>query len=270
MRTMRKANAETSEINQRMDGLQAAGEDSNWNLLYKIGALAALIAILVYLIDIAISFTGGNTPFGTQSAIGWFGRLNHNLFLGLRELGIFNVISFTVGIPLYVALYGVHRRVYKVYAILAVILYMVGIGIYLSSNAAIPMAVLSSKYAVAATDTQRTLLAAAGEAILARGEDFTPGIFVGFFLAQIASILMSVVMLRGRIFSKATAYAGIMGNILLAIFTIWTTFTPALYNVALMLAMVGGLLGLAWYIMTARRLLQMGRQGVSIGGLSGR
>ncbi len=45
--------------------------------------------------------------------------------------------------------------------------------VYIANNAAIPMQALSGKYAAAGTETQRALYAAAGETILARGEDFT-------------------------------------------------------------------------------------------------
>ncbi len=58
-------------------------------------------------------------------------------------------------------------------------------------------------------------------------------------------------MLRGRIFSRAAAYAGILGFSLLSIFTIWSTFVPVLFDVAMILALVGGLLSLAWYVLIA-------------------
>jgi hypothetical protein len=121
------------------------------------------------------------------------------------------------------------------------------------------MSVLSSRYAAAETDTQRALFAAAGEAVLARGEDFTPGSFTGLIFGGIAAIGMSFIMLRGGIFGKATAWIGIIGFTFLSVFTIWSTFVPVLYLVAFyFFGMVGGLLALAWFILTARRLLQLG------------
>jgi hypothetical protein len=121
------------------------------------------------------------------------------------------------------------------------------------------MLVLSDKYASATSDAQRTLIAAAGEAILARGADFTPGSFVGFFFTEIAGLAVSLVMLLSRIFSKATALVGILGFMLLSIFTIWATFIPAFFDVAMILAMFGGLSSVAWYILVARKLFQLGQ-----------
>jgi hypothetical protein len=140
---------------------------------------------------------------------------------------------------------------------LALILSLVGTAIYLSSNAAFPMLTLSTKYAAAATEVERTLLAAAGEAILTHGEDFTPGAFIGFLFGEIAIIAISLVMLQGRIFSKAAAYAGLLGGLFLTIFTIWSTFIPVLFQASMLLAMLGGISSIVWYILTARTLFRL-------------
>jgi hypothetical protein len=137
------------------------------------------------------------------------------------------------------------------------VLSLVGTAVYLSNNAAFPMLALSTRYEAATTDAQRALLTAAGEAILARGEDFTPGAFLGFLFSEIAMIVMALVMLRGGIFSKATAYAGILGSLFLTLFTIWTTFIPQFFEISMIFALIGGLLSIAWNILTARKLFQL-------------
>lgn len=235
--------------------------DSTWSGLYKIGGAAILIAIPIFLLDIVISLTveGADIRPDTLTAIDLFILYQDNWLLGLRALGFINVITLTVSVPLFLALYAVHRQKYEAYATLAVVIWLVGTTIYISNNAAIPVFVLSRKYEAATTDAQRALLVAAGEAIIAKGVDFTPGSFIGFSFTEIAALAFSFVMLRSGIFSKVTAYSGILGFILLLIFTICLTFVPALFDVAMIIAMVGGLLGLAWYILVARRLLQLGR-----------
>jgi hypothetical protein len=119
------------------------------------------------------------------------------------------------------------------------------------------MLALSARYQAATTDAQRSLLTAAGEAILARGEDFTPGAFMGFFFSEIAMVVIALVMLRGGIFGKTTAYAGILGSLFLTIFTIWTTFIPQFFEISMIFALIGGLLSMAWNILTARKLFQL-------------
>jgi hypothetical protein len=232
--------------------------DKSLKGLYRLGSMAALAVLLLALGDIIISFGGGDVNPDTLTAIDWFTLFQDSRLLGLRLLGIINIISLTVSIPLYFSLYAVHRKICNTYAVLAMILYLIGASIYISNNAAIPMYVLSSKYMAASTDVHRTLLAAAGEAIIAKGADFTPGSFIGFFFTEIAGIAFSYIMLRGRVFSKAAAYFGILGFVFLTVFTIWLTFIPVFFEIAMVIAMVGGLSSMVWNVLVARRLMQLG------------
>jgi hypothetical protein len=232
-----------------------------WQSLYKLAGAAALLAILVAVTDISLTFLpAGAEPPGTMTAVDWFDLFHENWFMGLRNLGLLpNILTLCLLIPLYLALYGIHRHVNKPYAILALALLLLGVGIYLSNNAAFPMWALSARYAAAATEAQRTLIAAAGEAVLARGEDFTPGAFMGFLFSEAAALLISCVMLRGGIFSKATAWAGILAGACLTVFTIWGTFIPGSFELAMLLAGIGGIASIAWNVLTARRLFQLSK-----------
>lgn len=244
----------------RMNEAISKNAGSNWASLYKLGGVAALLAVFVALTDIGLTFlpAGAEQP-GTMTAVDWFDLYQDNWFFGLRNLGLLpNILTLVLLIPTVLALYGVHRESNAPYGALALILSILGTAIYLANNAAFPILALSTKYAAATTDAQRNLLAAAGEAILAHGEDFTPGAFAGFLLVEIAITTISFVMLRGRIFSKATACFGILGGLLMIIFTIWSTFIFVLFEVAMILAVIGGLFYITWYILTARKLFQLG------------
>lgn len=128
---------------------------------------------------------------------------------------------------------------------------------YLATNRAFSMLELSGQYAQATTEAQRAMFAAAGQAMLSVGRSHSPGTFIGFFLGELAGVLMSVVMLKGKVFSKATAIIGIIGFTLLSIFEVWTSFVPALKPAALIFAMGGGLLNIIWLILLGRRLFQL-------------
>jgi hypothetical protein len=98
--------------------------------------------------------------------------------MGLRNLGLINMIATTLSIPIFFALYTAHRKADKVYGTLALIIFIIGATVYLANNTAFPMLSLSGKYADATTDAQRTLFVAAGEAMLAQAESHTPGSFL--------------------------------------------------------------------------------------------
>ena len=233
--------------------------DSSWQGLYRIAGVAAILIVVVALTDIVLSsMQGAAVGPATLSAEGWFARFETGWFLRMCDLGFWNIVTGALMIPVVLALFGAHRRVSPAYMALAAAIYLVGIAIYASNNVAIPMALLSSKYA-AASEAQRSALSAAGEAMLARGEDFTPGSLVGFLYTETAGLIISVVMLRSRVFGRTNAYAGIVAFALLMIFTLWATATSTMGTFALIVAMVGGVASVVWYVLMARRLFQLSR-----------
>jgi hypothetical protein len=236
----------------------AQNSQLHWNRIYRIGALAAVGAVLVGVLEILITFLpGGNTT--QQTVLDWFQLFQENWFIGLRNLGLLNILLNFLAILTYFALYAVHRQDrHKPFAALAAIIAFLGIGVFLATNRAFAMWDLSNQYAAATTDIQRLTLAAAGQAMLAVGESHTPGTFLAFFLVETAGILISIVMLRSQIFPKAAAYAGIIGFSLLLIFEFIASFLAGLSGVTIILAMIGGLLSMVWYILIARRLFLMG------------
>ena len=80
----------------------------------------------------------------------------------------------------------------------------------------------------------------------------------GLLLIEFACLVISVVMLRGKVFSKATAYAGILGNALLIVVEIILTSTRRLPDAGMVVAGAGGFSIMIWYLLVGRRLLQLG------------
>jgi hypothetical protein len=109
-------------------------------------------------------------------------------------------------IPVYSALYAAHRGRKERAAAPDLILFLVGTAILVTNNTALTMLDLGNKYRMAATDAQRTQLAAAGEAMLARGSHGSLGALPGFLLQNIAGLIMSFAMLSGRVFTRLTAW----------------------------------------------------------------
>ena len=224
---------------------------------YKTAGTMALLIVLAGLADTITSILGGEArDNSTVSIVEWFTLFQTNRFYAFSNLGFINIITLTLGIPIYIALYNAHRRDHPAFAALASILFFIGTAIYISSNTVFPMFALSKQYAVA-TDVQRPLLEAAGRAALAQGADLTPGTFMGFFFTQTAGILVTSVMLRGGVFGKWTAWTGLAGFSLTSVFFVLAAFVPENYDTAMVFAMSGGLMLLAYHILLARRFFQL-------------
>ena len=92
---------------------------------------------------------------------------------------------------------------------------------------------------------------AAGQAMLVmwQGSAFQ----ASYILGSIASIIISAVMLRNKLFSKATAYSGILANVIaLGLYVPKIGVYISIFSVVFLWI---------WYILIARRLFQLG-QGV--------
>ena len=194
---------------QKLVDSEVAG--SVWKGFYTIAGTAMLLAVAVVLAEIAIGFLPGVALASqrTVTVIDWFTLFQNNWFLGLRNLGLLNLIGAALLTPAFLAMYLALRRECEPWAALGAILFFMGMAIYLAENRAFAMLSLSSQYASAASDTQRSVLVAAGQTMLVEGLNR-----VGIFLIDLAGLVFSAVMLRGKVLGRAAAYTGIAGNAL--------------------------------------------------------
>jgi len=228
--------------------------------LYSVAGAAALLTVLNGLAEIAVTFLpGGGMSSGPLTAVDWYSLYRSNPFMGMRNLGLLNIVFTLLSIPVSYALYTAHRRTHRAFAGLSLLVALLGAAVFLATNRAFPMLALSSRYASAATDAQRSLLAAAGEAMLAVGQSHTAGTFLAFFLSTAGGIGISLVMLRAKLFSKASAILGIAGFGLLLLFEITADFAPG-FRGTFLFAATGGPLSLAWDVLVALGLFRLARQ----------
>ncbi len=234
--------------------------EKQWKSIYTLGGGIALVVVLATIFDIIIGTTlGSDLSAVPKTAVDRFAQFQDNWLVGLYYLDFLNFSTAILMIPTYFALFAAHRRANTVYPMLGMIIYFIAAAVFITNNIALPMLELSYKFAASTIEAQRNLFAAAGEAMLARGGHGSMGAFPGFILSAVASVVMSYGMLKGRVFSRATAYAGILGGSLLSVYLVLVTFIPEMKGTAVMLAAPGGLLALAWTIMFTVRLFQLGR-----------
>ena len=230
------------ELNQVPDAETA---DSRWHLLYKVGGAAALFSVVIIPIQIIV-YIASPPP---DTAIGWFNLFQDNKLLGLLAFEVLFIVNAALGITTTLALYIALRRANESFMAIALAFGLVGTVAIIIARPAFDMLYLSEQYAAATTDAQRAMFLAAGEAMLAivNGTAF----HVSYVLASINLLIIPVVMLRSNIFSKATAYIGILAGI----------FGFGLYvpKIGIILSIISVMPFYAiWYILIARRLFQLG------------
>lgn len=233
-----------------------------WKSIYTIGAVFSLLVIAGTIADLVIGMTlSGDLLILPETAKGRFAQFQSNWLLSLYNLDMLNLIVSTLMIPVYLALAAAHRNAGKVFAVIALLLFAIGLAVFISGNAALPMLDLSAKYNDAVLLEQKTAYSAAGEAFLTRGAHGTPGAFPGFVLLTAASIVMSIGMLKGKVFNKLTAFTGLAGGISLLAYLTAVTFIPGSKTFAMYIAAPGRLLSLLWMFLYTVRLFKLRRAG---------
>lgn len=219
-----------------------------WRLLYRAAAAAALISAVFIPIQVAVFLVWPPPLDGT--AADWFTLLRNHRVAGLVDLDLLLVADNVLLIPILLALYVALRQASASVVVTAVALGLVGVVMYLASNPAIAMATLSDRYAAATTEAQRAATVAAGEATLAvwQGTAFQ----AAYLLGSAAGIGLGAVMLRSGPFGKPTGWLAIVAN----------TVGLGLYvpGVGVFIAVFSVVFLEAWYVLLARRLLQLSRR----------
>jgi hypothetical protein len=234
------------------------GIAKHWRNIYIVGAVFTCIALAGIILDVVIgNITGGNLSELPQNSIGRIEQLQTNVLLGLYNLDFINLINQVLLIPGFYALCMAHRKVNKAFSYLALLVSMIGSIVFIMCNPALPMLELSKKFSLTTDVYQMGLLAAAGEAFLARGEHGSMGALLGFVLPNLGGLLISILMLQNKIFSKVTAIMGIIGSSLIILYLFLVTFAPQVKTMATLFAMPGGLFLLAWMILFTIKLFKL-------------
>ena len=252
---------------------QVNPQDGNfaWKTLYRLGGIAAMLAVFVFRRNLGaeLMLLRGLIPAVPAvlpaDAAGWFDLLHQHPLIGLTLLEVFDLVEYAlvgvVFLSVCVALWKVNRSA----VLVATALGWAGILTYFASNQAFALLALSGRYAAATSQIQQASYLAAGEALLAINNPGAfhqgTGIYVCMFLVPLAGLSMSVIMLRGDTFNKATAVTGILANSLILCYFPILAFAPSLIVLPFVLSAP---LRVIWYFLLALRLFKLAMDGKTL------
>ena len=209
-----------------------------------------LIVGVLCIIDIVLASFLGFEPSGGEAVLKW---LAGQTTLAYAFYGLFILIDFLlvpVVLTFYLVLKGFNKNAMLAATGFAGLYLVLDLGVTLSSWVA--LVTLSQSYAAATSDIQRAAYVATADYALA-----VIALSATVYSSVISSIwifITSLVMLKG-IFSRATAYLGIVVSIVGFIYGI-SVFVPPL---AIFLAIVILLLGI-WLLLAGYRLYRLGKR----------
>jgi hypothetical protein len=216
--------------------------DGRWRSLYKIGAVAAVITIIIIPLSIVAFFVWPLWPDNILAVI------QQDWIAGLMGLDFAYLFSNVFAIPLFLVLYVTLKEVDDGWALLALTMGIVGLVCLVSARPIPEMFALSDQYAAALTEAERATYLVAAKSMLTH---FHGMAFQAHYILGSASLLISsFLMLRSQTYSRATAYVGLVSNVV-----VFGFYVPEVGVYISVLSVVGYLV---WYIMIARKLFQLG------------
>ncbi len=229
---------------------------STWKPLYKTGAIAALLAALLFRRNIGAEVSLFTSVEAIPTTVAdWYVLLQANPFVGLSFLAFFNLFNYILVGVIFLALAAALWSVNKSAAALALASGLLGIVLNLASNVSLTMLSLSQRYVVATSEAQRADLLAAGQTVLAGSGSLSAnpgtGALVSLLLVALAGLLFSLMLLPSH---RATAILGLLASGCDLAYCLVFPLTP-IAPVYLFLA-AAGLFWMLWHLLVARVLFQ--------------
>ena len=225
-------------------------QKSRWKELYIIAAIAAILLEIVLIIGIVAVFIYLYAP-GNKSTEIIFLLLQNDTLGGLISLDFHLVLGNLFGILLFIALYVSLKPVNESYALIALVFGLIADVLIIPARPISELFSLSGLYATATTEVAKSQYLAAGEVLLSQFNG--TGWFMNTFLGGFSLLISSLLMLRSGVFSKSTAYVGIITNAAVCLF-----FIPGIGMLFLFLSLPGYMV---WYVQLTRRFLNLAQGG---------
>lgn len=215
------------------------------------GAIAALL-LLLYSLEMMVQMVvlGGQPTSAAQA----FDLLQHHRVVGLLRLDLPTIAVLPLYYLLFLGFFAALRKSERTNTLLATVLAFAGLTLVLATPTALSMIPLSDKFAAATSDAARSQLLAAGEALMAADIWHSTSAILGGVLLQSGAVLISVAMLRSNVFSKTTAWLGIVMHGLDLAHILGGLILPV--SGVILLAIAGPLYPF-WFVLVGLRLFRL-------------
>ena len=231
--------------------------ESRWAGLFRLGGVTALVTAALLLVEILVYATLPQPA----SIVERFAVFRTNWLVGLLTLDLIGAVSYLLFVPTILSFYMILRRTNEAIALVAGVLFLVGIAAFFATNTAFPLLSLSKQYAAASSEADRAIFLAAGQSMLTM---FNENAFhVSYLIVSASWLLMSLVMLRGRQFGRFTSCAGILAGAAGMVAIVLELSSPKTLLVAISLYFAAIVFLLFWVALAGRRLCQIGFRDLS-------
>jgi hypothetical protein len=217
-------------------------EHARWRTLYRMGAVAALLSVVIIPFSVIAFFVWPAFPDNILDVI------QESWFAGLMSLDAGYLLGNLFVLPFFLVLYVTLREVDEGWALIALVLGLMGL-LCLPLARPIPeMFAISEEYAAATTEAERAVYQAIGGGMLSHFHGMA--YHTHYILGSLSLLISSILMLRSDIYSKALAWVGVVTNVV-----VFGLYVPVIGTYISTLSVLGYAI---WFIMFGLRLYQLG------------
>jgi Domain of unknown function (DUF4386) len=227
----------------------ASHVDPSWKGVYRVGGICLLLTGLIYLTEVTLGIYSG-IP-GAADSVQYLQSLAAHPSLAQVSYGLYSLTDFLL-VPAVLALYLALKRIGKNPMLLAtgLMAVFVVVDVAITEANSLTIVTLTQHAATATSATERAAYMAAANYALATLPLAT---FYSYVVSSVGVLIVSIVMLKG-VFSKLTAYVGIIAGIV-GIIAGFYVFVPALTVLTLLALLTFGL----WCALAGPRLYRLGK-----------
>jgi hypothetical protein len=229
---------------------ESLAPDAAFSTLYRIGAVAAFatVAVTVFQIVAGIIWPPPDFTPTAASAVRILEMSQTDPILTFVKLDGLMLIDYLLLVVVYLAMFAALKRSNPSLMLLGTVLALVAITMYFTVNPAATMLVLAAAYAPSVADASAAGVVPAAQTVLANFQG--TAFLVHYIVMGIAGMLVSLVMLRGEVFSRPTAVAGLLQGAMMLV--------PVTFGMVGLLFALGSLIPfIVWFVLVGMRLLQM-------------
>lgn len=222
------------------------GADARWKTLYQIGGYTAAALVVIVVLAIIAFIIWPYAP-GEQSTEAIFTMIQNDPLGGLMALDFFVLLGGMLSVVLMIALYAALKHVNESWALVALVIGVISGAAAITGRPIVEIFAYSNLWAAASSEVEKGYYLTAGEAMLPMFHGTAWVMYL--ILNTLGGLIFSVLMLRSEVFSRATAYVGLVTT--LVTFGFWIpVIGPALL-------FVPTITGAIWNAMMARRFFQL-------------
>ncbi len=186
-------------------------QQGHWKSVYRLSSIASIMVLIIIPIQIAI-YVISPIPKTIES---WFLLFHNSWLLGLLHQDLLYLINNILVALMYLGFYISLRKYNESVMKIALLLGLLGISAYFASCKAFEMLTLSKLYFAASSETVKSMLLVAGQSALAEWQG--TAFLVYYVLNGITLVLISIVMIKSKLYGKVAAWIGLSAGILMMI-----------------------------------------------------